>query len=674
MLSTALTLSAADRIAGIPAKEFYDWCNRLDEAAGISREKNDRTPTQEQRLIAHADKILDGYGWFYDREAVKIGKTGIDWSGKQKAHKEWRMQLNRFLMLGDLAKAYQITKDEKYPARARELIEDYIDYMEVKNGNKYFDACGNNPLNTTIRINNWILALRRMGSSRPFDDAFVEKMMKMLTRHIHALHQAIVTRTRRVAYNFMGAEADALTMSALQLRSLPEMADVLKFGSERFTSVMKIQFRPDGTQLENTCGYQLWMTKLAGKYRRLQELDKRLSPGITDDQLLNSLRFCYLTETFGLNDSSNAPWFPKFKRKDAQYAELCARFGLGKWKSPERQSFPDCRIYIAGDKKESLLFDATGGFAGHQHHARLNTLYSAYGYMIVCDYGTKDYELTSPMYRCGTETASHATVQPDDLCQYNRPEAARTLVDLNLPEVAVFGGVYHAGYAEWGKFKLTSRQPYRGLPRKIEARHYRWVVWLPGEYVLIRDRIAGKDVEKPAEWCFNFPTADQEKYQLDEENNVFRTENAKRPNFVIRLVSAPSGAEFRLVRYYGQKEPVWRGFRYRVAVPSPLLSFKGKGLKDGACADFLVAARPAKQSAPDYPVLRSEPGRLVLQRPDGGRDVWLDHASKECSFAGERVLLRYDAGGKLAKVLGIALTRYGERKFETPFTGFIAAK
>ena len=74
------------------------------------------------------------------------------------------------------------------------------------------------------------------------------------------------------------------------------------------------------------------------------------------------------------------------------------------------------------------------------------------------------------------------------------------------------------------------------------------------------------------------------------------------------------------------------------------------------------------------PVLKSEPGRLELKRPDGGRDVWLDRPSKECSFAGERVLLRYDADGKLQKALGIALTRYGERKFETPFTGFIAEK
>ena len=53
---------------------------------------------------------------------------------------------------------------------------------------------------------------------------------------------------------------------------------ILNSLEERITPSV-IQFRPDGTQLENTCGYQLWMTKLAGKYRRLQELDKRLQTG-----------------------------------------------------------------------------------------------------------------------------------------------------------------------------------------------------------------------------------------------------------------------------------------------------------------------------------------------------------------------------------------------------------
>lgn len=662
------TLCGAEFIAGMKTEDFNARYDKIERGKAEKQWSPASVSAPERKkILQQADKITEGFVYFYDKEPVFVGKNGIDWFGGQKKHQEWVAQLNRFFMLESLGRAYILTGEERYAERAGELIDDYCLFLK-KHNHRFFDPQDNNRLNLSMRINNWILALRQMGTSKAFDDIFLNRMNETLSRQLNSLRKI----TKPGAHNFFAVQSHALLTAGLKLPELPGADEALKHGSNVFAESMKLQFRQDGTQVENTCNYHQWMLELAGHVKQLSHIDSRLNPGLTEQQFRNALDFCHLAKGWGINDDRIPARFPVFYRLPGMFTELAERFDLPGWKPPERQSFADAGLFFAGNDREMLFFDAATGSAGHQHNARLNALYSAYGYAIIADYGIKNYERTSPFNRAGMETASHATCQPDDLVQFNRPDAARTLLAVNRADFAVFRGEYREGYGTWGKLGPDDHPEIRAL-------HRRTLVWLPAEYILIIDRLTGADIAKATHWNFNFPIPCQEKYSLNVQTGEFKSENGRqRPNFTIRLLGAfsPSGKspEFKLVRYYGQKKPLYRGWRgTRLdGIPMPLLSFQGTSLGDGSCAVFLVAARPPGEPAPEYRTVSAGNGWLEILRPDGGRDYWTRLKEKSpVPFEGEALLIRYDRNGRVSSCFGINLKRCGKQRFQTPFSGFL---
>ena len=658
--------NSAEKIAGMRTNDFITHYDKINQLSSMPVWKPEKASKKfRDMILKKADKITEGYIHFYSKP-VFVGAKDIDWFGKQRKHIEWTAQLNRFKSLKILGIAYQLTRDEKYPERAKELINDFRYFLEIKHKNKFLDPQGNNRLNISLRINSWIEALRMMGKSKAFDDEFVQNMCSTLIQQIKGLDKMAVPGP----YNIYGAQADTLIMAALRLSSLPEMDKVLKHGVDVFKKSMAMQFRPDGTHNENACGYQEWMTNLVGKYRVLATYDKRVSPGLTDQQLLNSFNFCYLAFCFGSNDHRHYEKFPKFEPAVKRYSALTKRAGFNDWQPVERQSFPDGGMYFAGNKNEHLFFDVSPGSANHQHNARLNFLYAAGGYTIISDHGCRNYERSSPLCRAGIETASHATVHPDSMTQLNWPKSARALRDVNEADYAVFEAEYISKYVDWKNYRKKN-------PPRLDATHRRRIVWFAGKYILISDYINGPEVTKAKRWNFNFPVPPQDGYKINQNKLEFRTINSKRPNFIIRMVHKPS-AKVELIRYYGQKKPVYRGWRgnARNGIPMPLLSFSASQVQPGAVAEILIAAR-INQKAPAYDVIRSESGALELKAPDGSVDLWLNEkaaAKNGFTFSGERLMIRRDRHGNMIAVFGIGITSYKSKKYKVPFTGVVASE
>ena len=128
MLALGITAAAENAML---EKAYAAECRR-SEIAGkvVPGQTAARSPASRKKAVERADKICGGIVFFDNLgtdEPITVGKRNIDWRGGQRNHQEWVAQLNRFFMLSQIASAWVITGDEKYPARARELMEDYMD-------------------------------------------------------------------------------------------------------------------------------------------------------------------------------------------------------------------------------------------------------------------------------------------------------------------------------------------------------------------------------------------------------------------------------------------------------------------------------------------------------------------------------------------------------------------
>ena len=130
-----------------------------------------------------ADAAVDGVLLFYGRKPVRIGRRGIDWSGSHVAHQEWPAQLNRFVQLDPLRRAFGETRDEKYARAARDYIEDWLDrHVPYAVDSPDPPAPGETTLNMSCRLGGlqqvgWLGSLADLMESEAFDEQFAERIV-----------------------------------------------------------------------------------------------------------------------------------------------------------------------------------------------------------------------------------------------------------------------------------------------------------------------------------------------------------------------------------------------------------------------------------------------------------------------------------------------------------------
>jgi hypothetical protein len=122
----------------------------LARAAQLASFKGQQIPAATPEIMRKAQDIASGTVLFYDHTPVKIGLSGIDWSGGQIHHVEWPADLNRFFYLEELAAAYKATRQERYAQAARAYIEDWIRGERYDNATAY--QAGDRSLDMSIRL------------------------------------------------------------------------------------------------------------------------------------------------------------------------------------------------------------------------------------------------------------------------------------------------------------------------------------------------------------------------------------------------------------------------------------------------------------------------------------------------------------------------------------------
>ena len=597
-LTAGLPLSGAEKIGPDTPDAFAQKVNAL-------RQAYDRPPVDtKQKLnkgnlqyqLEQADKICDGFVFFYNSEPIEVGLKEIDWFGKQRNHQEWVAQLNRFFMLERLITAYQQTGDEKYPERARALMDDWFHFWK-KHNYRFVDPQNNNVLNCSLRIRSWIQALAAFRNTRAFDDAFVARLLENLTRQANMLAE----RTKPGNSNWQIAQATALLEAGIVLDFLPDAAQWRQKGAEVLNACFVRQFRPDGSHLENTTGYQSWMTEemiaayLVGRLRPDLQLQTNL------DIIANALQFNHLSRRFAFNDSSYGREFPAWKplpdlRRHARRLQI-------DWTPWERHVFPDAGLVFGGNEREIFCFDA-GRYGGwHSHLSRLSIVFGADGYHLLIDPAITTYERSKNTYECGRTTWSHPTVNFNGAHQI-RQDA--TLLDAQLnPRYSVMVGEFNGG-----SFQGPFSDRYE---KNLDADFRRMVLWLDRDYLLIFDRTRivrtpdGKTVTN-----YVFPAAPMEKWQLDPEHLAWYSLNAKRPNLYLKMLLKPA-EKVNITCVEGQETPTYAGWTGTVAeklVPAPLVTFSADTGNDVANAVTLAAAFPAGASVPAATVTTAAPGQL----------------------------------------------------------------
>lgn len=644
------TAVAADKIGPLTADEFVAKVDALNRAYGRrpSAERAELTDAKRRELLERAQKICDGYVFFNYREPIQVGSKGIDWTGKQRNHQEWVAQLNRFFMLDELCRAYRQTGDEKYPQRARELMEDWFDYYQQKNF-EFLDPQWNNQLNASIRLRNWIFALSTFAKTRAFDDAFARRTLAMIERQTNHLARM----TQAGTSNWQIAQAQAMLDAGIVGDFLPDAKAWREKGAAVLNSCFKQQFRPDGSHVENTTGYHHWMTTVMIDMAAVGKLHPELHLANDPAAIEKALQFSQLSRSFAFNDSGyNLNRFPKMFRPDL--TELAIRAGIPDFKPLEYGVFPDAGLVFGGNRQDRFFFDAGPYCHWHTHLSRLSFEYIAGGYALIVDPAITTYEYQDPHFACGRETSRHATVNFNDANQLHRDAK---LLDARLSDqFGIVVGEYNAGFYEGplvGKEVQFLSGSYKDkLVKNLDAAVQRAILWLPDQFLLVFDRT--KIARAPHESTvtnYVFPVAPMEKYHLNPRTLTWYSENAKRPNVLIRMLQKPAD-QVALTCVEGQKEPRlegWIGTYRDDMIPAPTVRFAAETGNKTAYAVTLITAFPAGQSAPEITVTASEIGKIDFTLPGG--DV------NQLRYHGDWTATGELAAGNIRAVAGLMLVQ-----------------
>ena len=593
-------------------KAYTQECRRTELGGKPAPGVVAKAASYRRTMTERADKICEGIVFFHNQrkqEPITVGRRNIDWRGRQRKHQEWVAQLNRFFMLDPLAVAWYVSGDEKYPARARELMEDYMDSLSGKPAD-FADHQGGNLLNVAIRLNNWGRALIDFRRSSALDDAFVGRALAEYRR----LADVLCRKTKPGLTNWQIAQASALVTASLRFPDLPGAEEWRKRGCEVLNVCFRQQFRSDGVHRENTRGYHSWMLHELVLYRRLQTKWPLAELDISDAVLIGGLDFLVLCGPFAFNDCGQLSRFPHAGNTLPVARALAAKAGIVNYRPPEAKVFPASQLVFGGNAREKFFFDAADHTGVHTHWSRLVFEYALDGFAVIPDLGVTTYDRYADRaaYLVGKGTPTHATVNFGG--GHQLPMTAKLLDASVSPEFATAAGEFDGGYL-LPPFKHISREVKPDIPAKFRRR----VTWLPGEYILIFDRTS-TTVKTDVRTVF--PVFPVDRFAVD--GLRFTGVNAKMPSVLIEMI-VPASDKAVLTVIAGEEKknrPGWKAVRGAGLDTAPELMYSAPATAEPATAVTLIAARSAGETLPEYKRLESSPGKLVIALPSGGRDEY----------------------------------------------------
>jgi len=263
-LTRSLKRAISDRRPPFPAELFEQWTAET---------------TDDVDMIHAANLICNNHFGFFGSGPIALGPN-IDWHydfiNKKECPREhvskisyaytyegkdikvpW--ELSRFQFITTLARAYKITKIEKYSEKTAELILDWIEKNPVGYGINW--RC---PMDLGIQLCNWLIGLYLFEESPAWKDKeFREKLFTSFAEHGYYIEENLEYGPGWNSNHFLGDISGLLFLGAL-VPEFKEASRWKKLAHQAFEKEMLTQVYEDGADFEGSIPYHRLVTEFFG--------------------------------------------------------------------------------------------------------------------------------------------------------------------------------------------------------------------------------------------------------------------------------------------------------------------------------------------------------------------------------------------------------------------------
>jgi len=407
-------MSAAELLAhfrGPREAKFFDW-PFAPEAADIEQSFGEE--------IEWRRDPLSNYVWplEYHRDIKLMRADGSD------VRVLW--ELNRLGHFLTLARAYSLTKDERYAAEFFAQLRSWIEQNPYGRGPNW--ACA---MEVALRAMNLMAAFETFRHSPQLNSDFLSFFLQLLQQHGDYIRNNLEFSHIATSNHYLSDVVGLLWLGLL----LPELRDAEEwrdFGLAETLREMDKQVLADGADFEASTGYHRFVTELflySFMLCRANEVDIEKRYWIRLRQMLLYIRAYLRPDGFAplIGDTDSGQVLPFVRRRADDHAYLL-EIGARVLDDPElktpcvnSQAFPEAGTYIMRDGDLYLCFNASGpglnGRGSHGHNDALSIEVSAGGRAFIVDPGTYVYSADLERRHQFRSTAYHSTVQIDGLEQ-----------------------------------------------------------------------------------------------------------------------------------------------------------------------------------------------------------------------------------------------------------------
>lgn len=223
----------------------------------------------------------------------------LDWNLVANGDEEWTFMLNRFDYLKAPVLMYLMTKKSFYKDIVVELIEDWMSKHEVV---EY--SLSTRTLDTAIRIDAWIHAVKLISAVEPVDDIFLERMKESIVKQIEYMYEHYITK---YTLSNWGSIQTSVIIRVMPLVDSDYMNhDIYKWAIKELQDQMNIQIYDDGLLWEQSTMYHVEVLKNYIKvyevnpFEELKNLIKKMT-----QSLIHLTASEFYIESFGDSDRTS---------------------------------------------------------------------------------------------------------------------------------------------------------------------------------------------------------------------------------------------------------------------------------------------------------------------------------------------------------------------------------
>jgi len=513
------------------SEEFRKALSSIEDESKILNDADLVLQNNFQTLGSDVLYLGDKINWHCDYKSGRVWEklfyTKIDSKASiNKSDIKFPWELSRFHQSLWLAKAFVITKDEKYSKKFFELVDNWIEENPFCYGVNW-----NCPMEVAIRAVNWILALHIFRYSKFFDDVLANRIFEAL--YLHGIFIRNNLEFGRRNGNHYLSDLMGLVWIGAFLGKYSFGKKWMKFARRELEKEINIEVYSDGVDYEKSTYYQRLVTEIlflswlvlniTGMvlsrtfFDKLKLMFNFISSYIIEDEVPNVgdcddgkvIKFSFDEKVSEMRNflSLGAVIFSDSRFKsiaEKPYSLILFLFGLSgieKFNSienvvVEKKSFvfPDGGFVVLSSENFKLFFDGGDigmrGWGGHGHNDLLSFELAFKEKRFIVDSGTYVYTPEPEIRQKLRSTFSHNTIMIDEMELAEFLNLFRIKKDFTRPNLKV-KKLNEDNYTEIECEHFT----YARLHNPVVVRR-RIVLYKENEKILVEDELNGNGEHK----------------------------------------------------------------------------------------------------------------------------------------------------------------------------------